>query len=212
MEKNMVNPIEEQFTEPIEKPMVEQNAKPIVEQDAKPMVKQSEEPIEKTFTQEQVNQIIKKRLEKEKEKFREELEAEKNEAERLAKMSASEREIELLKKDREKFELEKQQFARERMLMETNKQMIQRNLPTDFAEYLLSDSAEKTLDNINQFQKTWDMAINNAVNAKLAGTSPTLPEKDNKQATYSIDEIKNMSTEQIMANFDSIQNALKNNK
>lgn len=170
------------------------------------------EPIEKTFTQEQVNQMIKKRLEKEKDKFRQQIEAERNEAERLAKMSASEREKEMLRIAKEEFEAEKQQFARERMLMETNKQMIQRNLPTDFAEYLLSDSAEKTLDNINQFQKTWDAAINDAVNSKLAGTSPTLPEQDNKQTTFSLDDIKNMSTEQIMANFDSIQNALKNNK
>ena len=127
-------------------------------------------------------------------------------------MSASERDKEMLRIEKEKFEAEKQQFARERMLMETNKQMIQRNLPTDFAEYLLSDSAEKTLDNINQFQKTWDAALNNAVNAKLAGTSPVLPEKDNKQVNYSMDDIKNMSTEEIMANFDSIQHALKNNK
>lgn len=171
-----------------------------------------QEQAEKLFTQDQVNQIIKKRLEKEKDKFRQELEAERNEAERLAKMSASERDKEMLRIEKEKFEAEKQQFARERMLMETNKQMIQRNLPTDFAEYLLSDSAEKTLDNINQFQKTWDAALNSAVNAKLAGTSPVLPEKDNKQVNYSMDDIKNMSTEEIMANFDSIQRALKNNK
>ena len=171
-----------------------------------------QEQAEKLFTQDQVNQIIKKRLEKEKDKFRQELEAERNEAERLAKMSASERDKEMLRIEKEKFEAEKQQFARERMLMETNKQMIQRNLPTDFAEYLLSDSAEKTLDNINQFQKTWDAALNNAVNAKLAGTSPVLPEKDNKQVNDSMDDIKNMSTEEIMANFDSIQHALKNNK
>lgn len=201
-----------QIIQPTEPQMDPQVTEPMVDETKEPPVEPSKEPTEKTFTQEQVNQMIKKRLEKEKAKFRQEIEAERNEAERLAKMSASEREIELLRKDREKFEAEKQQFARERMLMETNKQMIQRNLPTDFAEYLLSDSAEKTLDNINQFQKTWDAAINDAVNSKLAGTSPTLPEQDNKQTTFSLDDIKNMSTEQIMANFDSIQNALKNNK
>ena len=201
-----------QIVQPTEPQMDPQVTEPMVDETKEPSVEPSKEPIEKTFTQEQVNQMIKKRLEKEKDKFRQQIEAERNEAERLAKMSASEREIELLRKDREKFEAEKQQFAKERMLMETNKQMIQRNLPTDFAEYLLSDSAEKTLDNINQFQKTWDVAINDAVNSKLAGTSPTLPEQDNKQTTFSLDDIKNMSTEQIMANYDSVQNALKNNK
>lgn len=201
-----------QIVQPTEPQMDPQVTEPMVDETKEPSVEPSKEPTEKTFTQEQVNQMIKKRLEKEKDKFRQQIEAERNEAERLAKMSASEREIELLRKDREKFEAEKQQFAKERMLMETNKQMIQRNLPTDFAEYLLSDSAEKTLDNINQFQKTWDAAINDAVNSKLAGTSPTLPEQDNKQTTFSLDDIKNMSTEQIMANYDSVQNALKNNK
>lgn len=196
--------------------MVEQNkeqmVKPTEEQMVEPIVNKIQEQGEKLFTQEDLNQIIKKRLEKEKDKFRQELEAERNEAERLAKMSASEREIEKLRIEKEEFEAEKQQFARERLLMETNKQMMQRNLPIDFAEYLLSDSAEKTLDNINQFQEKWDAAINNAINSKLAGTSPTLPENDNKETTYSIEDIQNMSTEQIMANFDSIQDALKNNK
>lgn len=185
--------------------MVSDDNKPIEE----PIVDEGSKQTEKTFTQEEVNQIIKKRLEKEKAKYREELEAERNEAERLAKLSASDREKEMLRLEREKFEQEKEQFAKERLLMETNKQLMDRNLPIDFAEYLISDSAETTLDNINKFESTWSGALKNAVDAKIVGSSPKVPEHANK-SSISMDEIKNMSTEDIIKNYDSVMNALKN--
>lgn len=203
MDQNTINQTQE--------PIVDETQEPSQEQ----MVNETQEQTEKLFTQDELNEIIKKRLAKEKGKYeqelREQLQREQDEAARLAKMSASEREKEKFRLEREKFEQEKQQFAKERLLMETNKQLLERNLPTDFAEYLISDSAETTLENINSFETKWTAALSSAVNNKIVGSSPKVPETNNK-SNLTIDEIKNMSMDEVMANYESVTNALKYTK
>ena len=105
----------------------------------------------KTFTQEEVNAILEKRLsreikkiEAEKQKAMElELKAELEEAEKLAKMSEAERvkakaEKERIKfeKERKKFEEEMRAFNQERMLNTTMTTLSEKNLPVEFASFL----------------------------------------------------------------------------
>lgn len=148
-------------------------------------------PKEKTFTQEEVNSIIEKRLAKEKSKLEEKVKTEFGEAQRLATLSESERAKELYEKELNSFKEEKAKFEREKLLLETNKQLIAKNLPTDFANHLISSDAESTLNNINAFEKTWQEAINKELSKKIKGSTPTKPIKEESPITQ--DSFKRMS-------------------
>lgn len=155
---------------------------------------------EKTFTQEDIDKIITKRLERERQK----LELEKQEAEKLAKMSEAERQQALFDKEKAKFEEERKQYQREKMELEVIKQMSSKNLPTEFANYLVADSAEDALNNIKNFETQWQQAIEKAVNEKLKGNTPKAGSENTK--AYSMEDLKNMSVEEINKNWEQIKN------
>lgn len=136
----------------------------------------------KTFTQEEVDQIIQKRLSKEKVKMEEKIKAEADESARMAKMGEAERQKALFDKQVKDFEEQKKAFEeaqsalnKEKLLNETSKQLAAKNLPIDFAEQLISDTAENTLRNIDTFEQKWQVALDKALESKLKGSTPTSP-------------------------------------
>ena len=175
----------------------------------------------KTFTQEEVNAILEKRLsreikkiEAEKQKAMElELKAELEEAEKLAKMSEAERvkakaEKERVKfeKERKKFEEEMRAFNQERMLNTTMTTLSEKNLPVEFASFLRADNAEQIMDNIAIFGKHFNEAVEKAVTERLRGKTPQASTVNN---SFNMNELKNMSAAEINANWDKIKNNLK---
>ena len=145
-------------------------------------VEQNNKNPEKTFTQSELDSIIEKRLNKERAKWEKKVKEEADEAARLATMSEAEKQQALFNKRVKDFEEREAAFneaqaalQREKMLNETNKQLVARNLPVDFADKLMADTAEDTLANIDAFEKQWQAAINNAVDSKLKGSTPTSP-------------------------------------
>ena len=175
----------------------------------------------KTFTQEEVNSIIEKRLareikkiEAEKQKAMElELKAELEEAEKLAKMSEAERvkakaEKERVKfeKERKKFEEEMRAFNQERMLNTTMTTLSEKNLPVEFASFLRADNAEQIMENISTFEKHFNDAVEKVVTERLRGKVPTSVSTKNP---FSLDQLKGMSVEEINKNWSSIKNNLR---
>ena len=175
----------------------------------------------KTFTQEEVNAILEKRLsreikkiEAEKQKAMElELKAELEEAEKLAKMSEAERvkakaEKERIKfeKERKKFEEEMRAFNQERMLNTTMTTLSEKNLPVEFASFLRADNAEQIMENIAIFGKHFNEAVVKAVTERLRGKTPQTSTVNN---SFNMNELKNMSAAEINANWDKIKNNLK---
>ena len=175
----------------------------------------------KTFTQEEVNAILEKRLsreikkiEAEKQKAMElELKAELEEAEKLAKMSEAERvkakaEKERVKfeKERKKFEEEMRAFNQERMLNTTMTTLSEKNLPVEFASFLRADNAEQIMENIAIFGKHFNEAVEKAVTERLRGKTPQASTVNN---SFNMNELKNMSAAEINANWDKIKNNLK---
>ena len=175
----------------------------------------------KTFTQEEVNAILEKRLsreikkiEAEKQKAMElELKAELEEAEKLAKMSEAERvkakaEKERIKfeKERKKFEEEMRAFNQERMLNTTMTTLSEKNLPVEFASFLRADNAEQIMENISIFGKHFNEAVEKAVTERLRGKTPQASTVNN---SFNMNELKNMSAAEINANWDKIKNNLK---
>ena len=147
----------------------EQPTEPNVEQ---PNVEQPTEPTVKTFTQEEVDKMIQKRLSRERKDIEAKIEAERAEAERLAKMSEAEKQQALFKKQVAEFEATKRAFEQEKLLNETSKQLASKNLPIEFAEMLKAQDAESTFENIKIFEAKFNEAVERLVNERLKGKTP----------------------------------------
>ena len=94
-----------------------------------------QKPQEKLFTQEEVNNIIEKRLNKEKNKWKNEV----DQAKRLAEMSAEDRAREQFKMEKAEFERQRAEFERERLLVQTQRELSTKNIPVEFADMLVKD-------------------------------------------------------------------------
>ena len=138
-----------------------------------PTVEHTEqEPVVKTFTQEEVDKMIQKRLSRERKDIEAKIEAERAEAERLAKMSEAEKQQALFKKQVAEFEATKRAFEQEKLLNETSKQLASKNLPIEFAEMLKAQDAESTFENIKIFEAKFNEAVERLVNERLKGNTP----------------------------------------
>ena len=145
----------------------------------------------KTYTEEEVQAMLQKEtdrkttkaLETAKSKWEAEyqakLETEKSEAEKLAKMSEAERFNAELLKQKESFESERAQFNREKLELQTVKELSAEGLPTTFSSYVLADSAETIKDNIKNFKSMWQAEMEKAVNERLQGKTPKTANKPN---------------------------------
>jgi hypothetical protein len=130
---------------------------------------------ERLFTQEEVNNIIEKRLSKEKTKWKNEV----DQAKRLAEMSAEERAREEFKIKKDQFEREKAEFEREKLLIQTQKELNAKNVPIEFAEMLVRDDAESTKEAIDSFANLYAQSVEKGVSNKLKGRPPKTKQTPN---------------------------------
>lgn len=126
----------------------------------------------KTFTQEEVDKMISKRLQRERKDIEAKIEAERKEAEELAKLSEQEKQKKLFEKQVKEFEETKRAFENEKLLNETSKQLAAKNLPIEFAEMLKGNDAETTFENIKMFEVKFNEALERMVNERLKGSTP----------------------------------------
>ena len=126
----------------------------------------------KTFTQEEVDKMISKRLQRERKDIEAKIEAERKEAEELSRLSEQERQKKLFEKQVKEFEETKRAFENERLLNETSKQLASKNLPIEFAEMLKGNDAEKTFENIQLFEAKFNEAVEKVVTERLRGNVP----------------------------------------
>ena len=145
----------------------------------------------KTYTEEEVQAMLQKETDRKTTKaletarskweaeYQAKLEAEKSEAEKLAKMSEAERFESELSKQKEAFESERAQFNREKLELQTVKELSAEGLPTLFSSYVLADSAEQIKDNIKNFKSMWQAEIEKAVDERLQGRTPKTANKPN---------------------------------
>lgn len=144
---------------------------------------------EKTFTQDEVNALIEKRLARAMAK----MEADRKESEELAKLSEAERQKKLFEKQVAEFEATKKAFEAERMLNETMKQLASKNLSTNFAKLLKADDAETTLANINDFEIEFNKAVEARVSERLKGTTPRTATNKNNSGEITKEQFKKMN-------------------
>ena len=176
----------------------------------------------KTFTQEEVNEMIAKRIAREAKKieaekqkaYQAQLEAELKESERLMQMNEADRLKAKAEKERKQFEEEKRMFNEQMKAFEQQKirnqtmQMLdERKIPVTLAQFITSENADEIMDNVNTFQKCFDEAVEQVVAERLKGKSPSTSTVSKN--TYSMEQLRGMSVEEINKNWASIKNNLK---
>lgn len=116
-----------------------------------------------------VDSIVKSK----KSRWQKELEEEKNEAARLAKLSEKERQEALIQKEKDEFEREKDEFRKEQLFVEKGKQLATNGMPPNFANRVNGKTAEEILEDVKTLREEWDKAVEAKVNERLASKSKT---------------------------------------
>ena len=134
--------------------------------------KEQATPPAKTFTQDELNAIIDKRLERERRDAQARIDKAVTEAQKLAKMSADER------AEHERQELQKKLAEREaeitkrELRAEAKSQLSDKGLPVELAEVLPYTDADTTNAALAAVEKVFRQAVEKGVTERLKGNAP----------------------------------------
>lgn len=123
---------------------------------------------EKLFSQDEVNNIVQKRIDREMKKYKTDL----VEAEKLARMSESEKAKHEFEQERQAFLTQKAEFDKAQLEVQAIKELSNKSLPTSFVNFILAEDAETINKNIESLQAEWSNAIQAEVNERLKGRTP----------------------------------------
>ena len=151
---------------------------------------------EKTFTQAELDKILNKKFAQ----WQKKTEEAKAEAERKAKLTEAEK----LAEERKEFEAVKKQFEYEQRVNSTSKVLASNNLPIEFADFLIAENDEATTQRVDLFKNAFNEALEKALVERLKGNTPKTSTVQTR--TFTINDIKNMSAEEINKNWDKIKN------
>ena len=151
---------------------------------------------EKTFTQAELDKILNKKFAQ----WQKKTEEAKAEAERKAKLTEAEK----LAEERKEFEAMKKQFEYEQRVNSTSKVLASNNLPIEFADFLIAENDEATTQRVDLFKNAFNEALEKALVERLKGNTPKTSTVQTR--TFTINDIKNMSAEEINKNWEQIKN------
>ena len=169
----------------------------------------------KVFTQEEVNQMMKKRIEKEKKKWESKIEA-LTEAQKLALMSDEEKvqyekqkQVKTFEEEKAEFERQKEAFNKQQYKMEIEKQLGEKGLPTTLSDMMLHLSAEEVTQKIGELSSVITTKANQTVVDKIKATAgaPIVPQETTSFLT--LEQMQAMSEAEYLANKELVQASLK---
>lgn len=175
---------------------------------------------EKTFSQEDVNNIVEKRLAKERNKLEKQWQEKFNaleESVKLSKMSEDEiKEHEFNKRiqaleERERAIQEKETaYNKQQYHNEIASQLQAKGLPTDMADLLVDFDAETVASKISSMEQSFNTQINSSIEAKIKASAsvPTTPQKE-QQGLLTLEQIKQMSTQDVIKNKELVDKSLE---
>ncbi len=135
----------------------------------------------KTFTQDDIDTIIAKRLASQKKKFDKEMKDKLDEIKRLLKLDEEERAQKLKsQKDKELAICEQKLTLRERKLEAIDK-LAEINIPISLVDFVVNSDADVMEENIIKLEKAFNKAVSKAVNTRLKGYTPKDFNKYNKK-------------------------------
>ena len=127
-----------------------------------------EEKHERTFTRAEIGKM----LSAERSKWEAEQEAKENEAKKLAKMNADEKQkYQLDQREQELADREKA-IARKELTAEAKAMLSERDLPVELVNVVDLTSAETVSKSVAVLQKSWEQAVQKGVQEKLKGGAP----------------------------------------
>lgn len=166
----------------------------------------------KTYTQEEVDALLQKEGDRRISQYQKTLEKRQREANRLSKMSDSERaEYELSERERQLEERENRLILSENRAACTNI-LLQKGLDVSLVDFVVAADAETMNDNIKRLEKAFKASVKAEVEKRLSGTTPkknlasdeTMTKKDlMKMNVRELQMFKNQNPEiftQIMGN------------
>ena len=133
---------------------------------------QKHEGQEKVYTQEEFEKKLsqmKAQWEKENE---EKILSERDDAAKMATMSADERARAEMEKRQKAFDAERSQYMLEKMEFEAGKELAKHNLPLSFAKLLSGNDIDDTISNIDNFKHEFLKAVEAALAERLKGATP----------------------------------------
>lgn len=162
----------------------------------------------KTFTQDEVDTIIKGRLAKERKSWEKQLAEQQTEAEKLASMNEKEKKAYQEQKRAKDLEAREAAITRRELTAQAKEQLADKGLPVSLAEILNFTDAESCNKSIETVEKAFQAAVEKAVEDRIKGGKPI--KKAPQSSSITIDSIKSMSPDEINANWDAVQEVLKN--
>ncbi len=130
---------------------------------------------EKTFSQAEVSELVKKEIDSARLKWEKDAKEKKRaqeEEKKLSMMSEDERKIAEFEKREKEFQSERDRYLSEKMEFEATKLLASEGLPVSFAKLLAGNDEETTLKNINMFKLEFLKEIEGALNERLKGKTP----------------------------------------
>lgn len=134
-------------------------------------------------------------------------EAERDTPEGESGETAEPEEIRRLAEERESLEAEKAAFAQQRMEVAVGQELCKRGLPAAFAPWLAGETAEESAQRIDTFEVLFQEAIAQAVTSRMRGCGA--PKAPQAARGYSREELRNMTHQEINANWTAVQRALE---
>ena len=127
-----------------------------------------EEKHERTFTRAEIGKM----LSAERSKWEAEQEAKDNEAKKLAKMNADEKQkYQLDQREQELADREKA-IARKELTAEAKTMLSERGLPVELVAVVDLSNAEAVTESVASIQKTWEDAVQKGVSERMKGSAP----------------------------------------
>lgn len=169
----------------------------------------------KTFTQEDVDRIVTKRLEKSNKQWQEKFNA-LEESIKLQAMTEEQKQehnyskkLEELTQREQELEAKINAYNQREYKSTIQAQLQEAGLPTAMADMLVNMDAESVATQINAMKDMFSNQINQQVQAKVQASAnvPTQPSEQVKLLT--LDEIKAMSAKEITANKELVDKSLK---
>lgn len=113
------------------------------------------------------------------------------EHQRLSKLSEKEQQEEKLTQKEKELADKEAAIARKELRSDAVDDLQKKELPSNFADFLLADDVEGTLENINTFKQAFDEAVNAAVKEKLRQDTPPVGGGSSTSKRVNVKDIAN---------------------
>ncbi|MDN3956192.1 DUF4355 domain-containing protein [Sporolactobacillus laevolacticus] len=125
---------------------------------------------------------------------------------RFPKADPKDVELQSIKAQLDQLKAEK---AHETLLNKATKIANEKHLPLNLIDYFVGSDQDSTNNNLSKLEEVWNTSLTSAIEAKLKDSSYTPPANNNTTKTFTTEQMKNMTPEQINQNWDAINNSLK---